>query len=93
MNLENFNVNVNQVATVVTEHTFWIGEDANIEVVVDLYEHNGSYQIMALLNGSEEIDTIDYEGSIDDTDEVLATMEKLVNDNEDYILDLALWND
>lgn len=93
MDLSMFNVSKIPVATILTEHTFWIGEDADIEVVVDLYEMNNSYHIMACLNGSEEIDTIDYEGSIENTEEVLEAMEKLVNDNEEYILDLASWND
>ena len=92
MDLNMFNVDEKQVAIVLTEQTFWIGKDADVEVMVNLYEHNGDYKLAAWLNGTEEIDTIDYEGSVDSSEEILAAMEKLVNDNENYILDLASWD-
>ena len=78
------------IANVLKEQIFWIGENANVEVKVNLYEHNDSYKISAWLRGTEEINTIDYEGSIDNSEEILAAMENLVNENEEYILDLVL---
>lgn len=91
MDLNRFNVDEKNVANVTHQQTFWIGDNAEIEVVVMLYENNGMYQMTSWLNGSEELNTIDYEGSMNDI-EILAAMEKLVNDNEDYILDIASWN-
>ena len=44
------------------------------------------------LNGSEELNTETYDGSLDNAEEILAAMEKLVNDNESYILDMASWD-
>lgn len=88
MDISNY-VDKKYVATISTEQTFWIGENADIEVIVNLYEHNGDYKIAARLNGEEEIDTINYEGSIDNQIEILEAMEKLVNDNEDYIFSLV----
>ena len=90
--VNDFNLKPNQIATVLTEQTFYIGENANIEVMVNLYENNGQYYITSSLNGCEECDTELYEGSIDNQEEILAAMEKLVNDNEEYIIDLADWD-
>lgn len=88
----NINIDKKYVANVIDEQTFWIGENANIEVIVNLYEHNGNYKMTSWLNGTEELNTIDYEGSLDSTEEIIAAMEKLVNDNEQYILDVSSWN-
>lgn len=88
----NINIDKKYVANVIDEQTFWIGENANIEVIVNLYEHNGNYKMTSWLNGTEELNTIDYEGSLDSTEEIIAAMEKLVNDDEQYILDVASWN-
>lgn len=88
MDISNF-VDKKYVAHVLDEQTFWIGESSDIEVVVNLYEHKDTYKIAAWLNGTEEINTVDYEGSIDNPEEILAAMEKLVHDNEDYIISLA----
>lgn len=90
--INDFNIDKKYIAIVVNEQTFWIGKDADVEVMVNLYEHNGSYKMTSWLNGTEELNTIDYEGSIENTEEVLAAMEKLVNDNEQYILDVASWD-
>ena len=90
--VNDFNLKPNQIATVLTEQTFYIGENANIEVMVNLYENNGQYYITSWLNGCEECNTELYEGSIDNQEEILAAMEKLVNDNEDYIIDLTDWD-
>ena len=90
--VNDFNLKPNQIATVLTEQTFYIGKNANIEVMVNLYENNGQYYITSWLNGCEECDTELYEGSIDNQEEILAAMEKLVNDNEEYIIDLADWD-
>lgn len=92
LNINDFNVDKKNIATVVNEQTFYIGEDASIEVMVNLYEHNGSYKITSWLNGCEELNTVDYEGSINNSEEIIAAMEKLVNDNEDYILDVVSWD-
>ena len=92
INIDDFNVDKKNIATVLTEQTFYIGEDANVEVMVNLYEHNGNHMMTSWLNGVEELNTIEYEGSLDNAEEILATMEKLVNDNEQYILDLASWD-
>ena len=91
MNIENFNVDKKNIATVLMEQTFYIGENANIEVMVNLYENDGNYLMTSWLNKIEELNTIEYEGSLDNPEEIIAAMEKLVNDNEDYILDIASW--
>ena len=87
--INNFNLKPNQIVTVLTEQTFYIGENADIEVVVNLYENNGQHYITSWLNGCEECNTELYEGSIDNQEEILTAMEKLINDNESYIIDLA----
>lgn len=92
MDISKFNVSKKNVATVLNEQTFWIGDNADIEVVVHLYEHEGEYMMTSWLNGSEELNTESYEGSLDNAEEILAAMEKLVNDNESYILDIASWD-
>lgn len=92
MDISKFNVDKKNIAKVVTEQTFWIGENADVEVMVNLYEHEGEYKLTSWLNGTEELNTESYEGDIDNTEEILAAMEKLVNDNEDYILDVASWD-
>lgn len=92
MDISKFNVDKKNIAKVVTEQTFWIGENADVEVMVNLYEHEGEYKLTSWLNGTEELNTENYEGDIDNAEEILAAMEKLVNDNEDYILDVASWD-
>lgn len=92
MDISKFNVDKKNIAKVVTEQTFWIGENADVEVMVNLYEHEGEYKLTSWLNGTEELNTESYEGDIDNAKEILAAMEKLVNDNEDYILDVASWD-
>ena len=92
MSIENFNVNKKNIAIVLAEQTFYIGENANIEVVVNLYENDGIYKMTSWLNGVEELNTIEYDGSLDNPEEIIATMETLVNDNEQYILDTASWD-
>ena len=81
-------VNKKQVAIVKNEHTFFVGND-KIEVVVNLYEHNGVHKMTSWLNGVEELNTITYQGNVDDVKEITKAMEKLVKDNEEYILDIA----
>lgn len=93
MSLDNFNVSKEQIATELNSQTFWIGENADIEVEVILYEHNGTNKLTSWLNRCEELNTIEYEGNIEDSDAVLAAMEKLVHDNEEYILDVASWGE
>lgn len=92
MDISKFDVKKENVATVLNEQTFWIGDNADIEVVVHLYEHEGEYMMTSWLNGSEELNTETYDGSLDNAEEILAAMEKLVNDNESYILDMASWD-
>ena len=92
INIDKFNVQDNQIAEVLTEQTFYIGDNADIEVMVNLYEHNGQYLITSWLNGYEECNTEIYEGSIDNHEEILIAMEKLVHNNEDYIIDIANWD-
>ena len=87
--VNDFNLKSSQIATVLTEQTFYIGENADIEVMVNLYENNGQYYITSWLNGCEECNTEVYSGSIDNREKILAAMEKLVNDNENYIIDLV----
>ena len=43
MDLNMFNVDKKNTAEVLMQQTFWIGEDANVEVVVNLYESNGEW--------------------------------------------------
>ena len=81
------NIDSKYVANVVKEQTFWIGDNADIEVIVDLYEHNGEYKITSWLNGTEELNTENYTGPLVD-DEIIKSMEKLVMDNIDYILNI-----
>lgn len=92
MDISKFNVDKKNITKVVTEQTFWIGENADVEVMVNLYEHEGEYKLTSWLNGTEELNTESYEGDINNAEEILAAMEKLVNDNEDYILDVASWD-
>ena len=73
---------------ILTEQTFWIGENADIEVVVNLHEYNGKKKLSALLKGKVIIETVAYNGSNNNVD-ILAAMESLVDDNEDYILDMV----
>ena len=56
------------------------------------YNKGVTYYITSWLNGCEECNTELYKGSIDNHEEILAAMEKLVNDNEDYITDLVNWD-
>lgn len=77
------------IANVLNEQTFWIGENGNVEVVVNLYEHNGNYKLTSWLNGTEELNTESYKGDINDESAVLAAMETLIHDNESYILSIA----
>lgn len=92
MNMNNFNVNKKNIAIVINEQTFYIGDNADIEVMVNLYEHEGNYMMTSWLNGTEELNTIEYEGSLGNQEEIIAAMENLVNDNEEYILDVASWD-
>lgn len=92
MNISDLNIDPKHIATVVSEQTFWIGDNASVEVLVSLYEHDGGYKMTSWLGGTEELNTIDYEGSIDNQEEIIAAMEQLVNDNEEYILDVASWD-
>lgn len=92
MTINNFDVDKKHVATVLYEQSFFIGKDASVEVVVNLYESNGVYRITSWLNGVEECNTEIYTGSVDDEKEILSAMEELVNSHEDYILDLADWD-
>lgn len=92
MNINCFNVENNNIASILNEQTFWIGKSADVEVMVNLYEHNGNYKMTSWLNKIEELNTIDYNDSINDENKILAAMEKLINDNEEYILDIASYN-
>jgi hypothetical protein len=83
-------INKKHVANVLKEQIFWIGEDANVQVVANLYEHNNSYYISIWLDGTDEIETIEYEDSLDNDEEILAAMENLINENEEYILNMVL---
>ena len=85
--MKEMNIDSKYVANVVKEQTFWIGDNADIEVIVDLYEHNGEYKITSWLNGTEELNTENYTGPLVD-DEIIKSMEKLVMDNIDYILNI-----
>lgn len=90
IDINKFNVSENNIAMIVNEQIFWIGPNADINVTVNLYEHKGKYKMTSWLNGVEELNTTDYEGSIDNAEEILSAMEKLISDNEDYILSIAL---
>lgn len=81
-----------KAAMVSHEETFWIGETEDVEVIVNVYEDSGVTKMTAWLNGTEEINTIVYNGPLDDRDKLLEAMGKLVHDNEDYILSLADWD-
>ena len=80
------------IAIVIKEQTFWIGDNADVKVIVSLYKDNDEYKMTSWLNGTEELNTITYEGSLDNEEELLSAMESLINDNEDYILDIASWD-
>lgn len=81
-----------RIALVTHEETFWIGETQNVEVVVNVYDDNGTTKMTAWLNGTEEIKTIEYNNSLEDREKMLEAMGELVHDNEEYILDLANWD-
>lgn len=90
MDISNFVDDKNIIADVLTARTFWIGENLDIEVEVNLYKDNDdTYKLTSWLGGCEELNTIEYKGSIENEAEVLSAMEKLIYDNEDYILDIA----
>lgn len=94
MNIENYIDDKKIIANVLTERTFWIGENLDVEVIVNLYEDNdNTYKLTSWLNGCEELNTIEYKGSIDNEIEVLSAMEKLIHDNEGYILSIASWKE
>ena len=82
------NIDSKYVANVVKEQTFWVGDNADIEVIVNLYEHNGEYKITSWLKGTEELNTESYTGPLID-DEIIKSMEKLVMDNMDDIVCVA----
>lgn len=77
---------------IISEQTFYIGEDATVKVTVKLYESDGNYMMTSWLNDVEELNTTEYEGSLDNTEEIIAAMEEFVNDNEQFILDTASWD-
>lgn len=81
------------IATILESHTFQIGENSSIMVVVDLYSYKDKYYITSWLNGCEECNTEEYTGNINDPTEILSTMENLVRNNESYITDIANWNE
>lgn len=89
MDINKFNVTKNQIAEVSTEETFYIGENKDIEVVVNLYKHKNKHYMTSWLNGCEECNTIRYEGSLTNREEIHAAMEALVDYYKDYIIDLA----
>ena len=94
MNIENYIDDKKIIADVLTERTFWIGENLDIEVEVNLYKDNDeTYKLTSWLNGCEELNTVEYKGSIDNEIEVLSAMEKLIHDNEGYILSIASWEE
>lgn len=78
-----------KVALVLAEQTFWIGDNAEIEVVVNLYEYNDVYKITSWLGGIEELNTAEYTGSLSDETEIITAMEELINSNTNYILSVA----
>lgn len=79
------------IANVLKEQTFWVGDNADIEVVVNLYEYDGEYKITSWLRGVEELNTETYDGSSMSDIDIVKAMESLVTDNMDYILDVANW--
>ena len=89
--MKEINIDSKYVANVVKEQTFWIGDNADIEVIVNLYEHNGEYKMTSWLKGTEELNTENYTGPLVD-DEIIKSMEKLVMDNIDYILNIVSWD-
>lgn len=88
MNFEKLNVDKKYVANIISEQTFWVGDNANIEVVVSLYEYNNEYKMTSWLRGIEELNTEKYTGLMID-EEIKKSMEKLVMDNIDYVLSIA----
>jgi len=78
----------NTVAIVMEEQTFWIGDNANVEVKATLYElSDGTYQLATWLNGgTTQFNSIAYTGSVENQEEILAAMEALIYDNETDIL-------
>lgn len=89
--MKELNVDSKHVANIIKEQSFWVGENADIEVIINLYEHNNEYKITSWLNGTEELNTENYDGPMTD-DEIIKSMEKLVMDNIDYILSIANWD-
>ena len=90
MSINYFNINERNISLVTKEQTFWIGENADVKVVVTLNEHGDERKMTAWLYGTEEISTIEYNGS-NNYCEIIEAMESLVSDNEEYILELSSW--
>ena len=90
--MKEMNIDSKYVANVVKEHTFWVGDNADIEVIVHLYEHNGGYKMTSWLKGTEELNTESYTAPLIG-DEIIKSMENLVMDNIDYILSVADYDD
>lgn len=85
----NFEEVKHHVVTIIGSQTFWIGENADIEVVVTLYKFDDKHYLKAKLYGVKLIEAVVYNGSINDNSEILAAMENLINDNEEYIFNLV----
>lgn len=86
-------VNKDIVANVLFQQEFCIF--GGIEVTVNIYKHKDIMRMTSWLNGCEELNTVD----ITDcnpynmtSDEVISMMEEFINDNEEYIRDIASWN-
>lgn len=89
--MSEMNIDSKYVANVIKEQSFWVGDNADIEVIVNLYEHNGEYKMTSWLRGTEELNTENYDGPMTDN-EIIGAMEKLVMDNIDYVLSVASWD-
>lgn len=96
VNIDGVTVEVDSkiVADVHMSQEFCISND--VHVTVYIYEDNdGMWRMTSWLNGIEELntETVDEDVSTLSNDEVIAIMEAFVHDNEEYILDVAGWEE
>lgn len=81
------------VANVHMEQEFCIHD--SVHVTVNIYEDNGTWKMTSWLNGVEELNTenIDKDVITMSNEEIIAMMEAFVYEHEEYILDIAEWED
>lgn len=96
ININGISVKVDSkiVANVHMSQDFCIGDD--VHVTVYIYEDNdGIWKMTSWLNGIEELNTEDVDKDVSalSNKEIIAIMEEFIHEHEEYILDVAGWED